>query len=72
VHALTAPAAGYALVNAPAPDTTSLPPTAEPMRRFHPVTRLNGPPDGFAVPFSLELSRKRLGFTPVHTWRIGG
>jgi nucleoside-diphosphate-sugar epimerase len=70
--ALTAPDAGYALVNVAAPDTTSLLPTAELMRRFHPVTRLNGPLDGFAVPFSLELSRKLLGFTPVHTWRIGG
>jgi len=44
-------------------------PTAELMRRYHPTTRLDGPLDGFAVPFSLELSRELLGFTPVHTWR---
>jgi len=48
---------------------TSLVPTAELMRRY---TRQRGwmaRSTGFAVPFSLELSRELLGFTPVHTWR---
>lgn len=74
IAALTAPVEGYALVNVAAPDTTSPVPTAELMRRFHPTTRLDGPLDGFAVPFSLELSQDLLGFTAVHQWRptIGG
>ncbi|GAA3435293.1 NAD-dependent epimerase/dehydratase family protein [Kutzneria kofuensis] len=74
VAALTARVEGYALVNVAAPDTTSSIPTGELMRRFHPSTRMDGPLDGFAVPFSLELSRELLGFTAVHTWRptIGG
>ena len=55
----------YALVS-PYP---ALVPTVELMRRYHPTTQLDGPLDGFAVPFSLELSRELLGFTPVHTWR---
>jgi len=69
ITALTARVDGHALVNVAAPDTTSLVPTVELMRRYHPTTRLDGPLDGFAVPFSLELSRELLGFTPVHTWR---
>jgi nucleoside-diphosphate-sugar epimerase len=69
IAALTAPVEGYALVNVAAPDTTSLVPTAELMRRFHPVTRLDGPLHGFAVPFCLERSRELLGFAPVHAWR---
>jgi nucleoside-diphosphate-sugar epimerase len=72
IAALTAPVDGYALVNVAAPDTTSPVPTAELMRRYHPGAQLDGPLDGFAVPFSLELSRELLGFTAVHTWRIGG
>jgi nucleoside-diphosphate-sugar epimerase len=69
VAALTARVDGYALVNVAAPDTTSLVPTVELMRQFHPATRLDGPLDGFAVPFSLRLSRELLGFTAVHAWR---
>jgi nucleoside-diphosphate-sugar epimerase len=72
--ALTAQVDEYALVNVAAPDTTSLIPTAELMRMFHPTTRLDGPLGRYAVPFSLELSRSLLGFTAVHRWRptIGG
>jgi len=69
IAALTARVDGYALVNVAAPDTTSLIPTAELMRMFHPSTRMDGPIGRYAVPFSLELSRTLLGFTAEHRWR---
>jgi nucleoside-diphosphate-sugar epimerase len=69
--ALTAPLTGHTVVNVAAPDTTALEPTVELMRRYHPTTRLDAPLDGFAVPFSTDLSRELLPFTPKFTWRGG-
>ena len=67
--ALTRPLDGHAILNVAAPDTTSLIPTAELMRRYHPGTRIDAPLDGFAVPISTQRSTELLGFTPIHTWR---
>jgi nucleoside-diphosphate-sugar epimerase len=67
--ALTRPLAGHVVINVAAPDTTALVPTTELLRRYHPTTRIDAPLDGFDVPFSTRLSRKLLGFTPIHAWR---
>jgi nucleoside-diphosphate-sugar epimerase len=67
--ALTAPVEGHPVINVAAPDTTALEPTAELMRRHHPTARIDGPLDGFTVPFDLTRARELLGFAPLHTWR---
>lgn len=69
VAALTSPIEGHTVVNAAAPDTTSLIPTMELMRRYHPSTRIDAPLDGFTTPISTRRSTELLGFTPIHTWR---
>jgi nucleoside-diphosphate-sugar epimerase len=66
---LTCELSGHVLLNIAAPDTTSLVPTAELMRRYHPDTRIDAPLDGFATPISIRRGAEVLGFTPVHTWR---
>lgn len=67
--ALTRPLTGHQLVNVVAPDTTSLLPTRELLRRYHPTSALTGPVDGCDTPFCTARSRELLGFTPVHGWR---
>jgi nucleoside-diphosphate-sugar epimerase len=69
--ALTRPLTGHHLVDVVAPDTTSLVPTAELLRRYHPDTVLAEPIEGFSTPFSTVRSREVLGFTPIHGWRDG-
>ncbi|MGY5055577.1 NAD-dependent epimerase/dehydratase family protein [Streptomyces sp. 900105755] len=61
--------AGHHLVNVTAPDTTSLRPTRELLRRYHPDTPVTGAPEGFGTPYSLSRSRELLGFTAVERWR---
>lgn len=67
--ALTRPLEGHVVINVAAPDTTSLIPTADLMRRYHPHTRIDTPLDGFATAISTTRSTGLLGFTPIHTWR---
>lgn len=67
--ALTRALSGHVLVNVAAPDTTSLVPTCELLRRYHPSTRVDAPLDGFAAPISTRRGTELLGFTPIHAWR---
>ncbi|SFF25150.1 Nucleoside-diphosphate-sugar epimerase [Actinacidiphila alni] len=67
--ALTATTEDHVVINAVAPDTTALVPTAELLRRYHPSTRFDAPLDGFATPFSRQRAHELLAFEPVHTWR---
>ena len=69
--ALTRPLTGHHLVDVVAPDTTSLVPTADLLREYHPDTVLTEPIEGFRTPFSTVRSRELLGFTPIHGWRDG-
>jgi nucleoside-diphosphate-sugar epimerase len=69
--ALTRPLTGHQLINVVAPDTTSLVPTAELLRRYHPNSVLTKPITGFDTVFSTVRSRELLGFTPIHSWRDG-
>jgi len=67
--ALTRELTGHQLVDVVAPDTTSLLPTAELLRRYHPSSVLTEPVNGFDTPFRTTRSRELLGFTPIHGWR---
>ena len=67
--ALTRPLTNHQLINVVAPDTTSLVPTAELLRRYHPNSVLTEPVTGFDTVFSTVRSRELLDFTPIHSWR---
>jgi nucleoside-diphosphate-sugar epimerase len=67
--ALTRPITGHKVINVVAPDTTSLVPTAELLRRYHPSSVLTEPISGFDTPFSTVRSRELLDFSPIHAWR---
>jgi nucleoside-diphosphate-sugar epimerase len=67
--ALTAEAEGHHVVNVAAPDTTSLIPTRELLRRYHPDTRVDRELSEFETLFDLGRARELLGFTAEHRWR---
>jgi len=43
--------------------------TLELLRRYHPSTRIDAPPGGFAVPICTRRSTAPLDFSPIHAWR---
>ena len=67
--ALTSELTGHELIQVVAPDSTSLLPTDELLRRYHPGSVLTRPVTGFETVFSTERSRELLGFTAIHGWR---
>ena len=67
--AITRPLTGHQLIQVVAPDTTSLVPTEELLRRYHPNSVLTQPINGFDTPFSTVRSTELLGFSAIHTWR---
>jgi nucleoside-diphosphate-sugar epimerase len=67
--ALAAKTVGHHVVNVAAPDTASLLPTRELLRRYHPDTRIDRELGEFETLFDLERAAKLLEFTPEHGWR---
>jgi nucleoside-diphosphate-sugar epimerase len=67
--ALTAKTLGHHVVNVAAPDTASLLPTRELLRRYHPDTRIDRELGEFETLFDIERAAKLLDFTPEHGWR---
>lgn len=67
--ALTSPLTGHNLIQVVADDTTSLLPTAELLRRYHPNSVLTEPIEGCGTTFCTARSRELLGFTAIHGWR---
>jgi nucleoside-diphosphate-sugar epimerase len=67
--AITRPLTGHQLIQVVAPDTTSLVPTEELLRRYHPNSVLTEPIHGFGTPFSTARSTELLAFSAIHSWR---
>ena len=67
--ALEAEGLGFAAVNVTAADTLVEVPTEELIRRFAPATELRRAIPGTAAAFSLDRTRRLLGYEPRHTWR---
>lgn len=69
--ALNRPLTGYQVVNVTAPDTTSLLPSRELVRRYHPTLPAERAPEGFGTLFSTSRAEELLGFTARYSWREG-
>jgi nucleoside-diphosphate-sugar epimerase len=67
--ALTRPLTGHHVVQVVADDSTSLVPTAELLRRYHPNSVVTEPIKGCDTTFSTARSRELLDFTAIHGWR---
>lgn len=67
--ALTANTVGHQVINVAAPDTVSLLPTRELLRRYHPETRIDRELGEFETLFDLRRAGELLDFTPEHGWR---
>lgn len=67
--AITRPLTGHHAVHVVAPDSTSVVPTEELVRRYHPTSALTEPIEGCDTTFSVARSRELLGFTAIHGWR---
>jgi nucleoside-diphosphate-sugar epimerase len=70
--ALVRPLTGHNLIQVVAPDSTSLVPTAELLRKYHPNSVSAEPINGCDSVFSTERSRELLDFTAIHGWREDG
>jgi nucleoside-diphosphate-sugar epimerase len=62
---------GYQVFNATAPDTTSLLPSRDLVRRYHPTLPAELAPEGFGSLFSTRRAEEVLGFTAHYSWRDG-
>ncbi|MFC1407675.1 NAD-dependent epimerase/dehydratase family protein [Streptacidiphilus sp. N1-12] len=69
--ALQSPLTGYQVFNVTAPDTTSLLPSRELVRRYHPTLPAERAPEGFGTLFSTRRAEDLLGFTARYSWRDG-
>jgi nucleoside-diphosphate-sugar epimerase len=67
--ALTVNTVGHQVINVAAPDTVSLVPTRELLRRYHPETRIDRELGEFETLFDLRRAGELLDFTPEHGWR---
>jgi nucleoside-diphosphate-sugar epimerase len=67
--ALTAKTVGHQVINVAAPDTVSLLPTTELLRRYHPGTRIDRELGEFETLFDLRRAGELLDFTAEHRWR---
>ena len=69
--ALEQPLTGYQVFNITAPDTTSLLPSRELVRRYHPTLPAEQAPEGFGTLFSTRRAEESLGFAARYSWRDG-
>lgn len=60
---------GFDMFNCTAADTLSDQPTEEMIRKHTPEVEIRTPINGFDTAFSLEKSRSKLGYNPIHSWR---
>ena len=60
---------GHHLVHVVAPDSSSVVPTEELVRRYHPTSVLTEPIEGCDSTFSTTRSRELLDFTAIYGWR---
>jgi nucleoside-diphosphate-sugar epimerase len=67
--ALVAKTVGHQVINVAAPDTVSLLPTRELLRRYHPDTRIDRELGEFETLFDIRRAGELLDFTPEHGWR---
>ena len=70
--ALNRPLTGYHTVNITAPDTSSLLPSRELLRRYHPTLAAERAPEGFGTLFSTRRAEELLDFAARYSWRNDG
>jgi nucleoside-diphosphate-sugar epimerase len=67
--AISRPLNGHQLVHVVAPDSSSVVPTEELVRRYHPTSELTESIEGCGSAFSTARSRELLDFTAIYGWR---